>query len=196
MNRQTALIAIAIFAVLAALVAFVTLRRQGPEESEPEAAGSQSVLPDEDAAADSTLTVDLYFPGLGGRLRTERRELPANAETEKRIEAVIETLLAGPGDPGMRPPLADGVGLRKVYLAEDGLVFVDFQSPDGSPPPASGSQVEMLTVYSLVNTVLLNFEELERVVLLWNGRQLRTFAGHVDTARPLAADTGLVATAP
>ena len=51
----------------------------------------------------------------------------------------------------------------------------------------------MLTVYSLVNTVLLNFEQLDRVVLLWNGRQLRTFAGHVDTMRPLAANPDLIA---
>ncbi|MEM7357123.1 MAG: hypothetical protein AAF657_40285, partial [Acidobacteriota bacterium] len=63
-------------------------------------------------------------------------------------------------------------------------------------PPASGSAREMLTIYSLVNSVLLNFEEVERLVLLWNGGQMRTFAGHMDTRRPLVANLDLIARGP
>ncbi len=54
----------------------------------------------------------------------------------------------------------------------------------------------MLTVYSLVNTVLLNTEGAERLVLLWNGQQPMTFAGHLNTARPLKANRDLVARDP
>ncbi len=48
-------------------------------------------------------------------------------------------------------------------------------------------------LYSLVNTVLLNTPEANRLVVLWNGRQPETFAGHIDTARPLAARPNLIA---
>ncbi len=189
MNRKAVLIAIAIFAVLAVLAA-ILIRRQDPQETAP-ATAIETVVTGEDPEAAEMLAAVLFFPSTGGWLLAEPREVPAGTELAERISAVVASLLAGPSGSGMRPPLPEGASVRKVYLAEAGLAFVDFESPE-SAPPASGSQREMLTVYSLVNTVLLNFEELERVVLLWNGRQLKTFAGHVDTMRPLAANPDLI----
>ena len=192
MTRQTVLIAIAIFAILLGLVAIVTRERASSEEAAPDSATAEAVASDEDTAAVETLAVELYFPGTGSWLQSERREMAVGTESAERISAVVAGLLAGPRDRAMRSPLPEGVSVRRVYLGENGLVFLDFESPESSPP-ASGSLREMLTVYSLVNTVLLNFEELDRIVLLWNGRQLRTFAGHVDTTRPLAANSDLIA---
>ncbi len=191
-HRQVVLIAIAIFAVLAVFVAIVTRRPDGPEETVSKPAGGDAQTPDQEATAGKVLATELYFPGTGGWLQTERREVPASTDSVEQISVVVSHLLAGPRDSGMRAPLPEGVSVRKVYLPEDRLAFVDFESAD-STPPASGSLREMLTVYSLVNTVVLNFEQIDRVVLLWNGRQLRTFAGHVDTMRPLAPNTDLVA---
>ena len=51
-----------------------------------------------------------------------------------------------------------------------------------------GSKQELLVVYSLVGSVVRNVEGVERVGLLWNGNQGSTFAGHVDTTRPLRVD--------
>ncbi len=193
-NRQTILIAIAIAAVLAGLAVVVLWPRDDSGQANVEAPGVEPSVIESDVEAEAWAP-DLYFPG-GERLHAERRELPElppGAGVEQRMAAAIEALLAGPGDGGLQAPLPEGVQLRKVYLGGDGLAFLDFASPEGAPPPASGSSREMLTIYSLVNTVLLNFEQLDRVVLLWNGRQLQTFAGHVDTMRPLAAKPGLVA---
>jgi spore germination protein GerM len=195
MNRQTLLIAIVIAAVLAGLVAVVFWQLGGSEETAAEQPGTEPAAPEVDAEAEAW-TPDLYFPGDGERLHAERRELPPAGGVEERITALVEALLAGPSGAGLQAPLPEGVHLRKVYLAENGLAYLDFQSPDGAPPPASGSLREILTIYSLVDTVLLNFEQLDRVVLLWNGRQLQTFAGHVDTMRPLAAEADLIAAAP
>ena len=52
--------------------------------------------------------------------------------------------------------------------------------------------LELLRVFGMVNTVLANDERARAVVLLWNGSQRQTFAGHVDTSRPLVADHRLV----
>ncbi len=195
-SSGTTWIAFAIFAILAGLVALVSWQRDAPAGAEPETTGTVTTAIDEDPAAGEVLAADLYFPDTGGRLQAERREVPASAEVTERISAVVETLLDGPSGSGMRPPLPGNVSVRRVYLAEDGLAFLDLESPEGAPPPASGSLREMLTVYSLVNTVLLNFEEIEEIVLLWNGRQLTTFAGHLDTMRPLAVNNELIAQAP
>lgn len=191
MTRKAVLIAIAILAVLASLAA-IFFRQQSPQETASETVEVEAVATGEDAAAGETLAMDLFFPGTGGWLLAERREIAASAESVDRITAVVESLLAGPTGSGMRAPLPDAANVRKIYLAENGLAYLDFESPENTPP-ASGSQREMLTVYSLVNTVLLNFEQLDGVVLLWNGRQLKTFAGHVDTMRPLAANPDLIA---
>lgn len=189
MTRKKILAAIAVLAVLATLAA-IFFRRQSPEETTAEATVETEAAGDS-LAEGQTVVMDLFFPSTSGRLRVERRELPAVAETEEQIAAAVTSLLAGPSGAGMEAPLPEGASVRKVYLAAEGVAYVDFESAE-SAPPASGSQREMLTVYSLVNTVLLNFEELDRVVLLWNGRQLKTFAGHVNTMRPLAVNTDLI----
>ncbi|MEO1083984.1 MAG: GerMN domain-containing protein [Acidobacteriota bacterium] len=51
-----------------------------------------------------------------------------------------------------------------------------------------GSKQELLTVYSVVNTVVLGSETVERVVLLIDGKQPSTLGGHVDLTRPLRPD--------
>ncbi len=194
MNRQVAVIAIAIAVILLGVMAW--LFRSG--DGEGEVSGGSIVESEAATAATSveTWTANLYFPGEGGRLYAEQREVPVGADVSLRITALVSALLAGPQVPATRSPLPDGVSVRRVYLVDGGTVFLDLASVDAAPPPASGSWREMQTVYSLVNTVLLNVAEAERLVLLWNGRQLQTFAGHLDTMRPLTPQTTLIAQAP
>ena len=168
---------------------------ESPEATVEETVGEAEAPTIEAVVPGEGLTVNLYFPGTAGALVAERRELVSNTELSLQIQSAVEALLLGPTGDQALAPLPAGVSVRKVYLREGGVVFVDLESVEGAPPPASGSSSEMLTVYSLVNTVLLNFEGLERMVLLWNSRQLKTFAGHMDTMRPLAANPSLIAQA-
>lgn len=138
--------------------------------------------------------VDLYFPGPGGRLYTERRDLAATDGAEGQTRAVVEALLAGPEGEELVAPFPDDVEIGALYLTGSGVAYVDLRT-DGEPvpPPPSGSTGELQRVFSLVNSIALNIPEVDRVVLLWNGVQLRSFAGHLDTARPLAPSTDMVA---
>ena len=79
-----------------------------------------------------------------------------------------------------------------VVVAAGGVAYVDLRSAAAATPPSSGSRLEMLRVYSLVNTVLGNLVTAEKAVILWNGTQLGTFAGHLDLGRPLAFRDDLV----
>lgn len=196
MSRRQLWIAGAVAAVLLAAGLFYVLRDS--DEDTGDGLGEDLTPVDEAAlpVVEESFTANLYFPDGGVQLHAESRELPVSGTVEEQVAALVGALLAGPSDDRFLAPLPQDVTLRKVYLIDGTTVFLDFESPDGQPPPASGSLREMLTVYSLVDTVLLNTEGPERVVLLWNGQQPETFAGHLDTGRPLAADSSLIAGSP
>lgn len=138
------------------------------------------------------MAVTLYFPGQGTSLAAETRELAVPESAERQLFALAQALLAGPESPLLSPPLPPGVEVRSVHLDGDGVAFVDLGSADGEGPPAGGSTEELLRVYSLVNTLALNVAAVDGVVLLWNGEQLASWSGHLDTSRPLAADPSIV----
>lgn len=192
MNRRALGIAIVLLALAAGVALWLSQQRSDSQEPAIET-GIAPALSGEPDASVETWTVRLYYPGSSGWLHAEPREVPRSDEVIEGISSAVTALLAGPQGTSLRPPLPDGVGLRKVYLGAESTVYLDLETADGSPPPATGSSREMLTIYSLVNTVLLNFEEVDRLVLLWNGRQLNTFAGHLDTRRPLMANLDLIA---
>lgn len=152
-----------------------------------------SVAPAPPAPAEvHALPATLYFPGEGGRLRAEERELTASPRAEDRVKSVVDALLAGPQGEGLARPLAEGVATGSVYLSAEGVAFVDLQAPEVELPLALGSTAERLTVWSLVNSVAASVPEARRVVLMWNGTQPATLAGHLDLTHPLAPDPGLV----
>lgn len=160
--------------------------------------GEEAPAPDE--APDETqppivqdvTAADLYFPAYNGFLGVERRQMDLTGTPEEQIRLLVETLLTGPEQPEHGRAFAEGVTLAEVYVAENGTAYVDLASPEAQEPPSTGSLHEMQIVYSLVDTVALNVPGVERVALLWNGRQRLTFAGHLDTSVPLAPQTELV----
>jgi len=167
---------------------------QGADDGSPGAKPPDTDTAPATGGAGLGLPVDLYFPTVDGRLAVESRELPPSSEPTARIQGLVEALLAGPrsADVGLVRPLPKDVTLEGVYLGPGGVAFLDLRTPEPRSPPSVGSREEMQIVYSLVNSVALNVAEARRVVLLWNGRQPGTFAGHLDTSHPLAPDTGLV----
>ena len=119
---------------------------------------------------------------------------PADADEDGEPPEAGEELL---------PALPAGVRLLAVELI-DGVAYVDLTTVDAGSGtgavravgrsalvlerPAMGLTEELLAVYSLVNSLTANNLGVDRVVLMWNGEQRPTFAGHVDTTRPLMAD--------
>jgi hypothetical protein len=162
--------------------------------------------------------VRLYFPGDDGRLHVLTRELAVSREATENVGRLVEALLAGPHgehaaadaggkereaeeleseeelepEDGLWPPFPAGIDLGRTFLLDDATVVLDLVSPE-SGRPSTGSKMELLMLHSLVNTVLENVDEAERVMVLWNGRQPSTFAGHVDATRPFVASSELVA---
>jgi hypothetical protein len=183
MSRRAAALVVGATAALAilALIWWSAAGRPGPE---PAAAGGQ---PEAGGVAE-TASAQLYFPNTAGWLGSESRELPAAQSAEDRAGQVASALLAGPTQPDHVAPLTEGVELASLHLSDDGVVYVDLVNAQLAAPPVSGSRGELLAVYSFVNSILANVPEARGVVLMWNGNQRPTFAGHVDTTRPLPAE--------
>ncbi len=193
MNRRRMWILIAALVLVAGAAAVLWWMRSSVDgEGDAAIVEDREPAVDEGPSAEATQPCDLYFPSAGGRLYVEPRELRAAADVAARVTGLVEALIAGPQGASLRPPLPDGVTVGQVYLMDGGTVILDLESEEPAPP-SSGSLREMLTVYSLVNTVLFNVEEAEQLVLLWNGQQPSTFAGHLNTALPLLPNTRLVA---
>ena len=51
---------------------------------------------------------------------------------------------------------------------------------------------ELLTVYSVVNTLLVNLPTMTEVQILIDGQEADSLAGHVDLRRPLRKNEGLI----
>jgi len=131
---------------------------------------------------------NLYFPADGGDLAVEQRALPVSDSPKDRIRAIVAALLAGPKKPGLARPFPEGVTLGPVALGPNGIAYVDFQSETSPDPPASGSTEEIQRIYSVVDSIVLNVPQAQRVVVLWNGVQRETFSGHLDLSHPLGPD--------
>jgi hypothetical protein len=146
-----------------------------------------------EAAVGEKVGFNLYFPADGGVLRSEPRDLQVTEAPKDRIRKVVTALLEGPKGSGLARPFPPEVTLGTVQLGQDGTAYVDLRWPEHPDPPPSGSTEEIQRVYSIVDSVVLNVPQASRVVLLWNGIQRDTFAGHLDTSRPLVPDRGAAA---
>jgi len=51
-----------------------------------------------------------------------------------------------------------------------------------------GAKQELITIYSMVNSLILNIPEIETVKILVEGKEETTLAGHVDLRFPLQAN--------
>ncbi len=144
-------------------------------------------------ASDVSLTreVDLFFADSSGRrLALERREITGK-DRDGLLQAVIEELVKGPSGENRMRTLPETVQVREVFSRDD-TVWVDLGGSIVDEHPG-GAWTEVLTVYSIVNTVTENFSEVEMVHIIVDGRERETLAGHVDISVPLAGRVPLLA---
>lgn len=137
------------------------------------------------AAAEETWTARLFFPSADDRLLPQEAPVTSGSRARSRAAGAVMALLAVTPVAPRVPAFPPEVRLGKLLLLEDGTVIVDLRTDPAAEPPQSGSTFELLRIYAVVHTVLRNVEEANRVVLLWNGVQRPSLAGHVDTGHPL-----------
>ncbi len=152
--------------------------------SEPEANAGQ-LLPPAPETPRELRSVTLWLPALAGRIAPTTVEIESAPEPKERIEALLRALLTATPAPPLSPLFVSEVQLVATLRGADATLFVDLAAADGGGPPASGSELELQRVYSIVHTVVRNEPSVTRVVLLWNGTQRPSLSGHVDTGHAL-----------
>ena len=164
------------------------LEGAAPVETEAEA------QPTEEPSVEplSRTRIEVYFPSAtGAGLVGEFREIFATATPGDMAKQIISDLIEGPTSGKALRAVPASVRLRQAYMMDGGLVYLDFSS-ELKEGLEGGSSNELLTVYSIVNSVVLNVAEIKRVVLLVGGRPVETLNGHIDLTRPLKPDFSLV----
>jgi spore germination protein GerM len=101
-------------------------------------------------------------------------------------KTIIESLIKGP-EQGLSPTLPQDTGLRAFYIAEDGTAYVDLTENIQASHPG-GAATELITLYSVVNSLALNIPIIKQVKILINGKESMTLAGHIDIRNPFKAN--------
>lgn len=130
-----------------------------------------------------TRQVNLYFGAEGDEWQIETREIQVpSPHLEERIKDVLEALLTGP-ETLRSTPIPNGTQLERLFLDEDQIAYLDLSEELRQNHPG-GTWGEMMTIYSLVNTVMDNFHTIQGVKILIMGKEIETLKGHMDTRYP------------
>lgn len=166
--------------VLAAIL-MVLFFRKYPDPETP-----QQMPPPQSTPEQGMRTVTLFFasPEGGGLVKEPRTIEPCSGLVECSGD-VLDELINGPiGE--LASSLPETTTYHSITMVE-GILTIDFgrNLPDGM---VSGSEAEMAAVYSVVNTMALNFPEVQCVRFLVDGQPMETLKGHIDLREPLPPD--------
>jgi spore germination protein GerM len=145
-----------------------------------------------ETGAGRRISVRLYFeaPDREGLL-SEERDVAFSSDLARQVRTVVEEMAKG-STTGLVATLPAGTRVLEVFVQARGVAFVDLSSEVASGLPG-GSKAELLTVYSVVNTIVTNFPAVRRVRLLVDDQPVASLGGHVDVSRPLPPDMTLLA---
>jgi spore germination protein GerM len=133
----------------------------------------------------------LYFSDReGDYLIGEKREISKREDVEEEAEETIRELIRGPKGK-LIPTLPSQTKILGVELDEKGVAKVNFSKALSKNHPG-GSSAEMMTVYSVVNSLTLNFPEIKRVQFLVEGKGIESITGHLSLKQSLSSKTDLI----
>ena len=146
----------------------------------------------EDAAATlnaanrvSVRPVRLYYESPQMLLAAETRNIALPESPAAAMPVVVRELMKGPAKPPLARLFPADTVVRGAYLLPGGTAIVDLGGNTLSQGWGTGTHGELMSVYSLVQSLATNFPEARRVRILVNGTPAETLAGHVSLRRSL-----------
>ena len=103
---------------------------------------------------------------------------------------ILDALIKGP-QKGLVRTIPVGTAVRAFYVTKDRTAFADFTEAVKERHPG-GIESERITIYSIVNSLILNIPGIDSVKILVEGREMTTLAGHIDLRSPFKANMLLV----
>jgi hypothetical protein len=123
-------------------------------------------------------------------LMSEPRVLLHPNDPVRLADAIMRALIRGP-QKGLIRTLPPETELRAIYLTSERICYIDLSEAVRKNHPG-GCRSELLSIYSMVNSLVLNIPEITAVKLLINGNEATTLAGHIDLVYPLHANMLLI----
>ena len=193
-GRANALTALGLLALLLVVVLaaprwtrLLTRTVPGEEGADEAASAAPAAEAETPAAVEQKITVKLFFLAPDQpALLIEDREVAYSADLARQVRTVVEELVKGPKQ-GLVGTLPAETRVIDSFVTSAGIAYVDL-SKEATQKHPGGSRGELLSVYSVVNSLTTNFPAVKRVQILVEDRQVPTLAGHVDLTRPLSSD--------
>jgi spore germination protein GerM len=133
----------------------------------------------------------LYFADRNNSfLKSEQRIMHQPDDPLAFGRAIVEALIKGP-QKGLVRTIPVGTELSAIYIDPDNVCYVDLSETVKKNHPG-GSNSELLTIYAVVNSLILNVAEIERVKILIDGNEAPTLAGHINLQFPFRAHMLLI----
>jgi spore germination protein GerM len=133
----------------------------------------------------------LYFSDSEGEyLIGEKREILKKKVVKEEAKEIVIELIKGPKGK-LIPTLPPRTKLLTLQINDAGVARVNF-NPALSKDHPGGSSAEMMTVYSIVNSLALNFPQIKRVQILIDGKSIETITGHLSLRQPISPKPDLI----
>jgi spore germination protein GerM len=135
--------------------------------------------------------VTLYFLEEKGEYLTgEKREILNKGDAQEEAKEIIHELIKGPKGKLIRT-LPPRTKLLALQIDERGVAKVNFDKALSKDHPG-GSSAEVMTVYSVVNSLSLNVPQIKGVQILIEGERGGSITGHLVLDRPISSKTDLI----
>jgi len=187
-------------AAACALIFLAACGGNEPQNAEPassEAPAAEAAPSEAEQVPDFTDTINqvevtLYFLRADGEaLAPEKRRVFRTATVNDRARQAVQALIDGP-EGGLLPSLPPGTRLLELFVAQDGTAYVDF-GPEILLGIGTGTSDAVYAIYSIVDTLSGNFDEIQRVKILVDGDEAEDVGGHFDLSRPILPEMSIVA---
>jgi len=133
----------------------------------------------------------VYFSDPDGEyLIAQKRPILKKNEVKEEAKETILELIKGPKGK-LIPTLPPRTKLLTLQINDAGVAKVNF-NPALSKDHPGGSSAEMMTVYSIVNSLALNFPQIKRVQILIDGKSIETITGHLSLRQPISPKPDLI----
>jgi len=178
MNKKKLVLLAALFLFLVALF-IIYINLGGAAKPRPTQFIPSSQAESESEEQQDPLTISLFFPSEhDSLLHREEREIIPESSLAKQAKRIIAELLNG-SQQGFISPMPPETRLRELYITKEGVAYVDF-SREIMDKHLSGSSAEMISIYSIVNSLSYNLKPIKRVFILIDGGEKKTLGGHID----------------
>jgi len=203
-GRNLLLIAAAAIVALLTVVAAVLLTlSQGSETTPAPPTVAADARPSEAAAGaggvDQQVDMVVFFQSLQRHdlLVPVTRSVDNFISLDWQAKQLLEKLIEGPAlSEGLAGTVPEGTRLMRFYLDERGTAYLVFNRALLAGHEG-GTTGELMTIYSIVDTLCVNFPTVQRVRILIEGADSAatppsrrgTLAGHIDLGQPLTLDS-------